>query len=301
MPGAELTIAVTGATGFVGGHLVRELTEHHHRVIGLGREPSADLDDYIEADLTRSWPRIPPVDAIIHLAGLADVGASFGRPQEYIVANSAMVTHLGEYCLESGLRPRILGISTGAVYAPAGQSPLAEDFPLSTSSPYVVSKRLVETQLGYYASRGLDTVVARPFNHVGPGQRTGFLIPDLVAKVRAAMGAATTVTVGNLATERDYTDVRDVVAAYRLLATTPRLAHDVYNVCSGRSVSGLRVLEIVRSALGANDLTTEVDATLLRPADSDVVIGDADRLRTELRWMPTRSLEETIRDIVAAS
>jgi GDP-4-dehydro-6-deoxy-D-mannose reductase len=185
-------IAITGVNGFVGRHTARELHASGHSVVGIGRDPNAAdelhgiIDEYVCADLSDAWPLIPDVDAVIHLAGLAVVGASFSRPQEYLGTNSSIVTNMCEEFLGRSRSPRIVGVSSGAVYAHDQPQPLDENAAVAASSPYVVSKLLVENQFDYYARRGLDCVVARPFNHLGPGQELGFIAPDLLAAVRNA-------------------------------------------------------------------------------------------------------------------
>jgi GDP-4-dehydro-6-deoxy-D-mannose reductase len=298
-------VVVTGINGFVGQHVAADLHGHGFTVFGIGRDDVVDpaikpiVTQYISADLSEGWPMLPEVDAVVHLAGLAAVGASFEDPQQYISVNSAIITHLCEHYLESTHQPRILGISSGAIYASAGKHGLVENSPIRISSPYVVSKLLIENQLSYYSNRGLDCVTARPFNHVGPGQGAGFLIADLVKQVSDAMKTGMTVSVGDLTTARDYTDVRDVATAYRLLATAPELAHRLYNVASGHATSGEKILRMVRAALGAEKLDVTVDAARLRPNDNMFVVGDARRLHRDLGWSPAIPLMQTIADVAA--
>jgi GDP-4-dehydro-6-deoxy-D-mannose reductase len=295
-------VAVSGVAGFVGRHLTRELVSHGHEVVGLSKGPSpAELEDlvaeHVEADLTAGWPDVS-CDAVVHLAGLSAVGPSFEDPQRYLTENSAQVTHLCEQVLASGLSPRIVVVSTGAVYAPGVG--LTEASPTVASSPYAVSKLLVETQCAYYRRRGLDITVMRPFNHLGPGQSTGFLLPDLLAGVRAATAEDRALTVGSLETRRDYTDVRDVVRAYRLAVEAERIEAPVLNVCSGVSVSGREMLELVAAALEVPVPPVEVDPRRLRPGDPPEIRGDASLIADLLGWSPSIDLPTTVRDTVAA-
>lgn len=293
-------ILVTGVNGFVGKHLVRELTLHGYTVVGVGREPQADsqisdlLQDYKVADLTQNWPDTAEPIAVIHLAGLAAVGDSFDHPQDYLSINSSMVTNMAEYYLRRSRKPRLLVISSGAIYG-AGQSmPLNEASMVDFNSPYAVSKVLVENQCTYYRKRGLDCVVARPFNHIGPGQLGGFLAPDVIAQLKEGDHAM----VGNLATKRDYTDVRDVTKAYRLLATTPQLKHPIYNVCSGISRSGEEIVGAIKTALAKPDAVITVDQSKVRPTDVAEIYGDAAILKADTGWAPTIPFEVTIEDCI---
>jgi GDP-4-dehydro-6-deoxy-D-mannose reductase len=289
-------VLVSGVNGFVGGHLVRELSEHGHDVVGLGIGAPAPgvadrLADYRDQDLAAAWPSVP-ADAVIHLAGLSAVGPSFGDPQGYIQGNSAPVTHLCEGLLADGRSRRVVVVSTGAVYAPGVR--LHEGSPTQASSPYGVSKLLVETQCAYYRRRGLDVTVMRPFNHIGPGQQQGFLLPDLIAGVTERQ-----LTVGNLDTRRDYTDVRDVVRAYRLAVEAEWLDPPVLNICSGRLVTGLTMLELVTAELGATGLEVIVDEARLRPDDPEEISGDNSLIKHVLDWEPEVDLTQTVRDTVA--
>jgi GDP-4-dehydro-6-deoxy-D-mannose reductase len=297
-------VAVTGVNGFVGRHMVAELRQHGYDVVGIGHEdgPAVEgLADYRCADLTLGWPHGIEADRIIHLAGLSAVGPSFANPQRYLDANSSMVTHLCEALVDQGPRTRVLVVSSGAVYDATWRQPLAEDAPIGFSSPYVVSKVLVENQVAYYARRGLDTVVARPFNHIGPGQGPGFLVPDLLAGAVDAARSGGPLTVGDLETRRDYTDVRDVVRAYRLLLDADSADSPVYNVCSGRSWSGGELLGLLRDVWAFGDLRLQVDESRKRPGDPREVVGDATRLHRATGWKPEIDIAQSVQDYVAAA
>lgn len=295
----EKTIAITGVGGFVGRHLSSELHELGCRVIGLSREDTCDfVDEYSQADLTKTWPEnISEVDAVIHLAGLAAVGPSFDDPQTYINLNSAMVTNMCEYFLKQAKKPRIIIVSSGSIYNPKQPMPIDESGKVGFNSPYSVSKILVENQAEYYRNRGLDCIVVRPFNHIGPGQLQGFIVPDMFEKISNAKPNAT-IRVGNLETKRDYTDVRDIARAYSKLAVAETLENTLYNVCSGNSYAGTQVLELMKSATGRSDVSYEVDQSLVRPTDIPEIVGDSTRLQAELSWKPEIAIEQTIEDFV---
>lgn len=296
-----MRIVITGAGGFVGRHLSAILHENSHYIIGAGREESCDyVDEYYQADLSQTWPSaIKDIDAIVHLAGLATVGPSFDAPQTYININSAIVTNMCEALLTTNDHPRLIVVSSGSVYDPHQALPITENGIVSLSSPYSVSKILVENQAEYYRNRGLDCVVVRPFNHIGSGQLNGFLLPDLYEKIVDAEQDAI-IRVGNITTKRDYTDVRDIVRAYAMLATSDTLAHTVYNLCSGVSHSGEEIFQTLRGVLGREDVQYSIDKTLLRPTDPQDIVGDSSRLKNELGWAPEIGLDKTIADFVAA-
>jgi len=305
MPEDTRRIAITGVNGFVGHHLATELRAAGHRVVGmaLDEHPApgvADLlDDYVGVDLTTRWPDVD-VDGVIHLAGLAAVGPSFDAPQHYIDVNSSIMTLLGEALVASGSTARVVVVSSGALYDPQQPMPLSESSRVVTSSPYAVSKLLVEHQAAYYRGRGLDCVVARPFNHIGPGQGPGFLVPDLVTAIRARPGGQGPISTGTLTTRRDYTDVRDVARAYRLLVTADRLDDDTFNICSGASTSGEEILAELATRLGVPDLEVTLDPTRTRPHDAPDIVGDASRLTASTGWEPAIPLGRTLDDAIAA-
>jgi GDP-4-dehydro-6-deoxy-D-mannose reductase len=297
------TIAVTGANGFVGRHLGRELVASGHTVIGVGHDPTAAepdvVSDYVCADLTQGWPALPAVDAVAHLAGLAAVGPSFDEPARYVTQNSAMVIHLFEALRVLQQSPRVLIVSSGAVYDSQAEQPLDEQSPVAHTSPYVVSKVLVENLGSYYRRMGADVVIARPFNHIGPGQGPGFLVPDLVETVQQARTKGEAPTFGNLSTLRDYTDVRDVVRAYRLLLEASELPHEIYNVCSGRSLAGTDILDAVQSVLGDAG-EGDADPLRVRPQDPSTITGSHDRITRDVGWQPVIDPTTSVGDYIAA-
>jgi len=301
------TLVVTGASGFVGTHVVRQARDASWRVVAVGREDAAPqqitalADRYIGADLAGEWPVDERVDAVVHLAGLAAVGPSFAQPQRYIEVNSAIMTAMCESLLQNSPGARVVVVSSGSVYhSSAADRPVDETATTYAGSPYAVAKLLVERQAEYYAHRGLDTVVMRPFNHIGPGQGLGFLVPDLARALRTLTPGGS-LTVGNLDTARDYTDVRDVAAAYLTLAGAAAHSHAVYNVASGVSRTGREVLEVIAGALGVAVPPLEIDPSRLRPGDPARITGSAQRLRDEFGWAPSRDWTSSIRDFVAAS
>jgi len=300
---------VTGVNGFVGYHLVAALKEQGYTVIGTGRHPKTGteaqyLDSYIgDCDLTKAEDvaRLPldKADAIINLAGIAKVGSSFGQEDVYMRVNVQAHTRIIERLKEMRKTDlRIVAVSTGAVYDGNQPMPLNEaSKTVVVGSPYALSKVAMEQALQPYIEEGFDIVIARPFNHIGPGQLEGFLVPDIT---KQALGD-TKIVVGSLKTERDYTDVRDVVQAYILLATQASLNHRLYNVCSGVSVSGETILKSVLDACGKSSTPVEVDKSLIRPNDFPKVVGDNSRIHKDTGWQPSIKLEQTIQDFIQDS
>lgn len=297
-------VVISGINGFVGRHLARELKEQDVYIIGIGQddtvntEISSITDEYHQANLVEQWPAIPNVKAIIHLAGLAAVGPSFNDPQLYINTNSSIVTNMCEYYLNQDLKPRIILASSGAVYDSKQPMPISEDGKIDFSSPYTVSKILNENQAEYYRNRNIDCVIARPFNHIGPGQNNGFILPDLYNKLSSLAKDEKIINTGNIETRRDYTDVRDIVKAYGKLAMAKSLKYHTYNLCSGVSMSGIEILEALKKEMFLTDIDYKIDQSLVRPTDAMNIVGNSSRLKDDIGWTPQITIQQTIADFV---
>jgi GDP-4-dehydro-6-deoxy-D-mannose reductase len=307
----QKTIVVTGVHGFVGGHLARELHEQGYKVHGIGREETAAdsvsefLGTYSQCDFldVRSTEALVFDDAtaIIHLAGLASPADSFKYPERYKNDNRTMTDNLLKAAAGQSFEGRVVAISTGAVYDPNQPMPLNESSATTQGSPYSIGKLAAEAVALEHKSAGMDVVVARPFNHTGPGQAKGFLVSDLYDQVKLAEAEGTTsISVGNLATRRDYTDVRDIVRAYILLATAPSLHYPIYNIASGNSYSGYDILDKLKDSIGYKDVKAIVDPSRVRPTDAEEIVGDASRIRNELDWKPSIPLSQTIDDFIVS-
>lgn len=302
-----MTALVTGVNGFVGKHLARELKKRGDKVIGIGREASPVpeikqlLADYWVCDLMdkEAVGKLPleSINALISLAGLARVGDSFAEPEKYRAVNVGVLANLCQVLVDKKLKPRVVAVSTGTVYDPAEPLPLVEDSKhVKDGSPYTLSKILMEKAAYGFRAKGLDIIVVRPFNHIGPGQEQGFLVPDLYTKIKSSNGI---INVGNLATKRDYTDVRDVVKAYTDLVHAKTLKNYVYNICSGKSVAGQEILDLLSSLMGIA-VKVETDPALLRPNEINELCGSYQRLHQETGWQPEIPLQKTLSDFVAS-
>ena len=190
-------------------------------------------------------------------------------------------------------------MSTAGVYGPmaSGEDAFREHRPVAPPDPYSVSKASAELLcLQYFASHGLQVVIARPFNHIGPGQSARFLVGrvvKLIAEIESEVRPPV-LTLGDLSARRDFTDVRDVVRAYRALMDkgTPG---EVYNVSSGRDVEIRRVVEIA-TGLCKVPVRLELDEDRKRPLDSSRLVGDSSKLRRLAGWEPKISIEQSIGD-----
>lgn len=300
-------VLVTGSNGFVGQHLVKELSENGVSVIGVGgsigtHDKSPYVESYLELDLSKpdqaAQIDFSDVSGVVHLAGLAAVGPSFDDPMLYMNVNVGIEVNLFETALKQGVKPRFLIISSGSLYDPKTTLPLSESSRVDPNSPYAVSKIGQEQMALYYTSRGFESMIARPFNHIGPGQGPGFLVPDVAEQiVKIEKGEATEVMVGNLDAKRDYTDVRDIARAYRLLLERGK-SGETYNICSGTPRSGHEILEGLLAASGGN-VTTKEDSAKMRPSDTPEIYGNHDKISADTGWQPEIALETTLADVIA--
>jgi len=286
---------ITGAAGFVGGHLSAHLAAEGDAVVPLDREV-----DVTEVDELGDAFAAARAEVIYHLAALSHVGASWEDPVDVLRVNVLGTNAVLVAARRAAPSATVLVISSAEVYGVVlpDELPLTERSELRPGSPYAASKAAAEV-VALQAARGFGqrVVVARPFNHIGPGQSPSFFVPAIARRlVEARRNAAATVTVGNLAARRDFTDVRDVVRAYRLLARCGT-SGVVYNVCSGVDVAIADVADALR-ALVYPAATFVEDRALSRPLDIPVLRGDASRLRDGTGWRPEIDLEATLRDVV---
>ncbi|HSX46293.1 MAG TPA: NAD-dependent epimerase/dehydratase family protein [Candidatus Saccharimonadia bacterium] len=300
-------VIVTGANGFVGQHLLKELLGNGYEVVAVGGSQGAPLGGQagvqaMTLDLTKpdeaAQIDFSGASGVVHLAGLAAVGPSFDDPKLYMNVNVGLEINLFEAALKQNAKPRFLVISSGTLYDPKAQQPLTEESPVLPNSPYAVSKLGQEQMALYYETRSFDAIIARPFNHIGPGQGPGFIVPDFAQQLVAIeKGGQQELSVGNLDAKRDYTDVRDIVRAYRLLLEKGR-SGEVYNICSGRSLNGHEILDGLCQAAGLKPEIKQ-DPSKMRPSDTPLVSASYDKLAHDTGWQPEIALETTFADVIA--
>lgn len=300
-------VLITGINGFVGEHVARQFATSNYEVTGTARQSSPyntvidTLNDYKQVDLLDDSSveqlNLDNINAIVHLAGRSAVGESFEKPQEYISQNALMTHNLLDHAKNSGFDGRVITVSTGALYNPNQPLPLTETSRTAPNSPYAIGKLSAEAVALYFKSRGLDTVVARPFNHIGPGQNGGFLLPDMYKQLHT-IEPGKPIHVGNIETRRDYTDVRDIARAYNLLVEAEKLNFPVYNICSNKSLSGKEILDIIKQTAQLEDIPTFVDPKKLRPNEIMDIRGSYDRLHQDTGWSPEININQTIADFV---
>jgi GDP-4-dehydro-6-deoxy-D-mannose reductase len=240
-------------------------------------------------------------DAIVHLAAISSVAVSHAEPAVTFDVNTMGTLHVCVAAKALAPAPRVLLVSSGEVYGPTAPGERAtESAPLAPTSPYASSKVAAET-IGFQFARsyGLHFVCARPFTHLGAGQAAGFAIQSFarqLVEARRRSDPRAAISVGNLEPVRDFSHVRDIVAAYRLLLQSGA-SGEAYNVCSGQGRSIRSVLDDLAELCGTV-VDVRVDRSRLRPADLPNLVGDASKLRA-LGWMPRLQLSDALRDILA--
>jgi GDP-4-dehydro-6-deoxy-D-mannose reductase len=288
---------ITGGRGFVGNWLAEHLRSLGDQVVAIDQEVDVTNPSALLQAVTEARP-----DAIYHLAALTHVGQSWDEPLRVLEVNVIGTGALLAAARECGSDPRILVTSSAEVYGAVtdpDRLPLTEESPTAPLTPYAASKLAAEALVAQaFLGHGQHAITVRPFNHIGPGQSPNFAVPALAKRiVEADRRGAPTIPVGNLSARRDFTDVRDVVRAYRALieAGTPG---EIYNVCSGRDVS-IRSIAEGLLALADTSLEFETDPSLVRPVEVPVLRGDPARLGEATGWKPEIPLEETLADVLA--
>ncbi|MCU0491355.1 MAG: GDP-mannose 4,6-dehydratase [Chloroflexaceae bacterium] len=304
---------ITGINGFVGGHLAeRLLQEGGWDVWGMSRSPeltlpsiqphvrliSADVGNQPQATnaLLEAQPQV-----IFHLAGQPFVPASFRDPAATLTTNTLGALYIFLALIEHRIAARVVVIGTNEEYGQIRPEdlPVSEDTPLRPTSPYGVSKAAQSLlALQYHLSHKLDVVRIRPFTHIGPRQNERFVTASFARQIALVERGLQqpVLQVGNLGAQRDFTDVRDMVEAYRLAALHGEPGA-VYNVGSGRAVM---VRELLDGLLAASKAKVEVrlNPELMRPIDIPLVVCDARRFQARTGWQAHIPLEQTLRDIL---
>lgn len=302
---------ITGAEGFVGGHLCEYLLKHTDwtltgTVLGQSDDvkpanPRLKLHslDLRAPDSVRLLVERTEPDYVFHLAAQSFVPTSFSAPWDTLENNIKSELNLLEAVRRSGHETRFLVVGSNEEYgAPSPEElPQTEQSPLRPNNPYAVSK-VTQDFLGlqYHLAYGMDVVRVRPFNHTGPGQSPRFVVPAFasqVARIEAGLQEPV-MRVGNLSTSRDFTDVRDMVRGY-WLAVTEGEAGEVYNLASGQAYSIQGLLETLVDQSGV-EIRVEVDPERYRPVDVPVVYGSAEKLRQRTGWRPRIGFEQTLLD-----
>ncbi len=287
---------VTGSSGFVGRELVAHLEAAGDEVVGLDRAAGADVTDAgaLRDLLARHRPH-----AVYHLAAISHIGGSWSAAAQVFRVNAEGTLNVLVAARDAGVE-RVLVVGSADEYGVVndGDLPLTEEAPLRPVTPYGASKVAAEyLGLQSFLGDGLPVIRVRSFNHTGPSQPEHFLVPALARRIATAeREGRKEASVGSLEPVRDFLDVADVVAAYRLLVERGSPG-EVYNVCSG---VGRRVADIAEALLAMARHAIELvpDPALVRPVDVPRLVGDNTRLRTATGWSATIPFEDTLAAIL---
>ena len=306
---------ITGFSGFVSRHFLNLLGRNERDAIVLGidvNQPNFSLGadgslsvKFEIADLLKK-ERLNQIiaefrpDYILHLASFSSVAYSWREPVNSFSNNTNIFLNLLEATRGAGLNPRILSVGSSEEYGNVDHSPLTEDLPVNPISPYAVA-RVSQEMLSkvYVQGFGMNIVMTRSFNHIGPGQSDVFVIPSFIKQVVSAKiqgREACELRTGDLSIIRDFVDVRDVVKAYHMLLANGQNG-SIYNICSGSGTSLKEMVDMIARIVGIEVRTTQ-DPDLIRPNDNRRIIGSNEKLRSELKWHNDISLFDSLREIV---
>ncbi len=307
-------VLITGGTGFAGSHLAELLAQspekyelhltHITSVPTSLREllPTALFHEIDLTDLVAVRSLITEVipTQIYQLASIPVVGDSFARATDIFQANTAVIHNLLEVVREVVPSARVLVVTSAEVYGIStrpGELPISEDHALRPVNPYGISKVTQDLLTDCYRRAfDLQLVRVRPFNHIGERQQAGFAVSDFARQIVAVeRGEATELHVGNLSSQRDFTDVKDMVRGYQLLLEKS-VVGEVYNLGSGIAVSMQSVVDQLCSYSTA-PISVVQEESRLRPSDIPIMQADASKAR-ELGWQATIPLSDTLQRIL---
>lgn len=308
-------LLVTGASGFVGQTLLADQILDGWEIFASYRSGEVSSSNRSEitpvqidlvdgASIRDTVSELKP-DRVIHLAAQSFVPASFENPADTFEINVMGSIHLLEAIKDlrkrhPGYDPTILLIASSEVYGKVNpeQLPISESTPLNPQNPYAASKAsLIQVGRQYAAAYGMRVILPVPFNHIGPGQSERFAVSSFakqLAEIRLGQRPAE-ILVGNLDAARDFTDVRDVVRAYGILASGG-IPGELYNICSGIA---LPIKDILNQLIELSGLDVQIipDPARMRPSDVPILVGSANRLEASLGWQRLFSLKQTLQDV----
>lgn len=298
-------VLIFGAGGFVGSYLCKEFLNNGYKVSGTDKGEGSALPsevDFYRTDLIQANEvekligQIQP-DIIVNLAAISSVGASWNMPQTTMAINVIGALNIMEAARKSEKKPRILFVGSSEEYV-ISENPLDENTQLNANNPYGISKVTQEQFAKLYREQyGLKIYCVRPFNHTGIGQRDSFVLPSFCKQVAEIdkSGKDGKIQVGNLKAKRDFSHVKDVVRAYRMIVESDN-CNQIYNVGSGNAYSLEDMLTYI-IGLSNQHIEIEVDQNRIRPTDQPVICCDRSLIGKELGWEPQYNVYDALKEM----
>jgi len=309
---------VTGASGFVAYYFFDYLNsiKENCEVLGIDAEEPENMNLYAFPHLKLKFSKINLLDFsalknalvsfmpthIVHLASFSIVSKSWQEPIASFINNNNIFLNLVEIIRLNNLKCRLLSVGSSEEYGNVSNNdiPIKETVPLNPVSPYAIA-RVSQEMLSrcYVSSHGLDIVLTRSFNHIGPRQREIFVIPSMVKQILENKNAGHSnikLITGDVSVVRDFTDVRDVVKAYHFLLQKG-ISGELYNICSGTGRSIKEIIDMLLNLLNIRAII-EIDKEKMRPNDNKIIIGDNEKIRNLTGWQPEIQLMDSLRDII---
>jgi len=306
-------VFITGISGFVGSHLTELCLKNNLSVSGtylykeeleniekVKKEIDLFLCDVTDGERLRELISRSAPEVIFHLAAKSNVGLSWGERKDIFTVNFMGTLNLLEAIRELGCKARVLFVGSADEYGKVSSGePITEDYPLKPTSPYAVSKAAAELLCYQYSHADeSDIIMVRAFNHTGPRQPPTFVCSEFarqIARIEAGLQPPV-INVGNLDVTRDFSDVRDVVNAYYMLAEKGKSA-EIYNVCSGKAITIREILEKLLS-IATKTIEIKEDESKVRKVDLPLLLGDNSKINNATGWQPKIHSDKTLEDIL---
>ena len=308
-----MKILITGIAGFVGGYLAEQLNrESNCEILGIDIRLNESIADrmpdgisLLEADLT-DYKKVKKIMSgfkphqVYHLAAQSSVSYSWEHPIDTFKVNVFSGINILKSVKSCCPKCKTLIVCTAEEYSEVEgkEEPIDENFKIYPRNPYAISKSALDFFSTVYSEAyGIDVLVARSFNHIGPGQSERFVASDFARQIALIEKGKQNplIKVGNMEAKRDFLDVRDVVRAYIHLVSEGQMG-EVYNVCSGLKTRISDLLDMLLTFSNRKDIEVKIDSSKFRPIDVGTVYGNNDKLKTHTGWSPEYSLKTTLKD-----
>ncbi len=311
-------ILITGVSGFVAGHFIEYLYDNkiECEILGLDRStPILDFGKYgdridihfsvvdlMDREALKTIIQDFKPDYVLHLAAFSSVAYSWKHPSESFTNNSNIFLNLIDSVREVDPSCRVLSVGSSEEYGNVSRTdlPLKESQRINPVSPYAVARVSQELMSKVYVKAyGMNVIMTRSFNHIGPRQDDRFVVPSFIKRIieiKKSGRVEGEIETGDTTIIRDFVDVRDVVRAYYLLLTegTPG---EIYNICSGKALKLSEIIDYIADEVGVK-VTTRVNPEFVRPDDNKEIVGSAYKIESELGWKPERDIKDTLHDMI---